>query len=58
MTIYKCQTLSYLERVFYCKKGKGFIIMIYQIKEAIIGFPGNTLLERVSMEIRNTEKIW
>ena len=31
--------------------------MLYQIKEAIIGFPGNTLLERVSMEIRNTEKI-
>lgn len=31
--------------------------MIYQIKEAIIGFPGNTLLERVSMEVRNTEKI-
>ncbi len=31
--------------------------MTYQINEAIIGYPGNTLLDRVSMEIRNTEKI-
>ncbi len=31
--------------------------MIYQMKEALIGFPGSLLLDRVSMEIRNTEKI-
>ncbi len=37
--------------------GTDLKIMIYQIKEAIIGFPGCVLLDRVSMEIRNTEKI-
>ena len=31
--------------------------MTYQINNAIIGYPGNTLLDHVSMEIRNTEKI-
>ncbi|WP_312371173.1 ABC-F family ATP-binding cassette domain-containing protein [Lachnoclostridium sp.] len=31
--------------------------MVYQIKNAIIGYPGNRLLDGVSMEIKNTEKI-
>ncbi len=31
--------------------------MVYQMKNAIIGYPGNRLLEGVSMEIKNTEKI-
>ena len=31
--------------------------MTYQINNAIIGYPGNTLLEGVSMEIKNIEKI-
>lgn len=31
--------------------------MVYQMKNAIIGYPGNRLLDGVSMEIKNTEKI-
>ena len=31
--------------------------MVYQMRNAIIGYPGNRLLEGVSMEIKNTEKI-
>lgn len=31
--------------------------MTYQINNAIIGYPGNILLQNISMEIRNTEKI-
>lgn len=31
--------------------------MVYQMKNAIIGYPGNLLLDRVSMEIKNKEKI-
>lgn len=31
--------------------------MVYQIKNALIGYPGNRLLEGISMEIKNTEKI-
>ncbi|MBE5960914.1 MAG: ABC-F family ATP-binding cassette domain-containing protein [Lachnospiraceae bacterium] len=31
--------------------------MIYQMRNAVIGYPGNRLLEGVSMEIKNKEKI-
>lgn len=31
--------------------------MVYQMKNAIIGYPGNRLLESASMDIKNTEKI-
>ena len=31
--------------------------MTYQINNALIGYPGNPLLNYISMEIRNTEKI-
>lgn len=31
--------------------------MKYQIKNAIIGYPGHVLLDRVSLEVRNQEKI-
>lgn len=31
--------------------------MTYQMKNAKIGYPGNILLDCVSMDIKNTEKI-
>lgn len=31
--------------------------MVYQMRNAIIGYPGNLLLDRVSLEIKNKEKV-
>ena len=36
---------------------RGIYNMKYQINNAIIGYPGNTILKGVSLEVRNNEKI-